>query len=553
MVCRGEMTMSTEVQDSLLIRAATQDDVPRIWEIFRKAFRLEVPSELELRGYFERCPEGVIVAQVGGEIAGCSVAFIHDGRPHLYGTAVASEFRKHRGIGTKLVSHQLSTFQRLGYPEIDTYIGCSNLISIKTGEKHGFKHVRTVRNFFAYPRSSARLMLAPLGSDGALSMRGPNLRDRAKDVWGRVVEPRLERGRLRVAWFDDWQPVLDTALLELPEMPDCPHEVFREIMRNPAPTRKRTALVFEGPAPLAVIGLREKGRYWMPVMQGITPGCIAPARDGFLFPALRTLDVEVRITDCPSPPPTEARARNVTSVPVFAIDCHSDYEAYWRKTHYMETIRDGRKRTEGFAFEVDRPGSAALTITNWGQKWRDHPDEQTIVASDFIVAAEYWEKRGRWHSFLLLDGDVPVAGMTAWVDGDHLQLAASFRDPEYDRRDVGVRIQDLIVQWAAQHGFAKVGLGGYYSYYKAKWAPQDVDTWDFRICPLRQHIREQITWKAKAVPGKLWSLISRLPLRPGARRGASDEGQEVDSPAKRPEIERGQNDASHTPTAKTSR
>jgi hypothetical protein len=256
----------------------------------------------------------MLVAQIGDEIAGGTIAFIRDGRPHLYGTAVAPEFRTHRGIGSRLVGSQLSNFQKLGYPEIDTIIRCDNSISIKTGEKVGFKHVRTMRNFFSFPRVSARLYVKSLSVGEEVTIRGPRLRDKAKDFWGRVVEPRLNRG-LRVAWFDDWHRWITRS--ELPGW--APARVFRMIMQNPSSTRKRTALVMEGDGPVAVVGLREKGRSWLPAMQGIIPGAIAPARDGYLFPSSALALMQIR----PAYTLESTPARNAVPVPMFRIDCRS--------------------------------------------------------------------------------------------------------------------------------------------------------------------------------------------------------------------------------------
>jgi ribosomal-protein-alanine N-acetyltransferase len=536
---------------SVLIRQATEDDLPRILEIELEAFRLEADSESVLLGFLEQCPEGFLVAQVGDEIAGLTIAYVPDGRPRFFGTAVASEFRTRRGIGTRLVMRQLSNFRKRGYSEIGVFVRCTNSISIRLFEKVGFKHVRTIRNFYSFPRGSARQMMKSLSGDGKASIRGPNLRDIAKDAWARVFEPRLNRG-LHVAWFDDWRPVLDNALHGLPEMEDCPHELFRLIMQNPSSTRKRTALVMEGDGPVAVVGLRQKGRHWLPAMQGITPESIAPACDGFLFRALRALDVDARIADWPNPPPTSIPARNVLAVPMFNIDCQGDFEGYWRESGYMKSIRLARNRTKGFEFEVDRPGSAALIIAKWEEKWREHPDQQTIIASDLIVAAEYCQQRNQHHSFLILDDDVPVAGEVCFVHGNHLVDTAGFRDKRYDRHSVGTRILDLIVQWAAQHGFAKVELGGWYSY-KAKWAPQDGEHWDFRICPLRQHLREQATWKARAVPNKLKALFHRLPVLSTAPDDRRDQCAGVKEPQEGPKIESRNPGSVHSPTTSVSR
>lgn len=390
-------------------------------------------------------------------------------------------------------------------------------------------------------------MMKSLLGDGKVSVSGPSLWDSAKDFWGRVVEPRLNRG-LQVAWFDRWHNVLDNALRELPEMKGCSHELFRLVMQNPSPTRKRTALVMDDQQPVAVVGLREKGRYWLPAMQGIVPGCIAPAREGCLFPALKALGVDVRIAGWPVRPPKPISVRNVTSVPVFKVDCRGDFEAYWRKSSQMKTVKRARNRTSGFTFEVDRPGSAALIIAKWEEKWRDHPDQQTIIASDVTVAAEYLQQRNLCHTFSTLDGDVLAAGDVCFVYGDELVGSIAFRDNRYDWHGAGNRNVELTIQWAAQHGFAKLDLGGWYSY-KARWAPQDGEHWNFRICPLRQHLREQAIWKARAVPGKVRALFRWLPVLSGAPEGKQDGDASATQPQEVPEVEPGNPAPAHSPTA----
>ncbi|HWO93739.1 MAG TPA: hypothetical protein VNL92_03155, partial [Dehalococcoidia bacterium] len=99
--------------------------------------------------------------------------------------------------------------------------------------------------------------------------------------------------RLRVRWFDAWHPELDKALATLPEMPTCPHELFRMLMQNPIGARKQTALVTEDGRPVAVVGLRRKHRHWEPVPQDPSPRAVAPAAPGFLVPALRALDRDI--------------------------------------------------------------------------------------------------------------------------------------------------------------------------------------------------------------------------------------------------------------------
>ena len=526
--------MSTEAGQDLVVRRASKDDLPLIFEIFQDAFRLEAPSEAQLLGFHEQCPEGMLIAQMGDKIAGCTVAFVRNGRVHLYGTVACPEFRGHRGVGSAMATAQVSNFTKLGYTELETIIRCDNVRSYTTAMKLGWTHVRTMHDFYSYPRRSARLYVKSTAEDGKLSVGGLSLKDKAKELWTRVVEPRRSR-HFEVVWFDSWDHVLDNALHELPEMEHCPHELFRLIMQNPSSTPKRIALVMKGDDAMAVVGLRQKGRHWLPAIQGIFPESIAPAREGFLFPALGALGVDVRISGSAARPPMPAR--DAVPVPVYSIDCQGDFEKYWRESGYMKTIRLARNRTKAFKFEVDRPGSAALIIANWAEQWRDHPDQQTIIASDLAVAAEH--PASQWHSFLILDGDVATAGLSCLVRGKDLLATVMFRDKKYDWHYVGTRILDLAVQWAAEHGFAKFEMGGWYSY-KAKWAPQTGEHWDSRVCPSRQHLREQAIWKVLAVPAKLKAIFGWLP---GLRRTPGREPQDA------PELESEGAGPVHSPIA----
>jgi len=521
--------MSAEAGEDLLIRNASKDDLPRILEIYFEAFRLEAFSEAEVLGFLGQRPVSFLVGKIGDEIVGFSVAYVHNGRPHLFFTAVATEFRSRRGIGSKLIKQHFVNFGKWGYSELETVVRCDNLISRRMCEKLGFKHVRTMRNFLSFPRRSARLYVKSLSEDGKISVSGPNLKDKGKELWARVVEPRLTRG-LQVAWFDDWRTVLDNALRELPEMENCPHELFRMIMQNPSSTRKRTALVIEGNAPVAVVGLRDKGRYWEPVGRGVTgqratARSVAPVREGFLVPALQALGVEVRIGGWRDPPPTSPIVRSLARNAVFKLDCAADFEQYWRDSGQWTFIRRGHRKTRtGFAFEVDLPDSAAWILRSWAEKWRDDPAQETASIDDQLLAAEYYQKQGQYHSFLLLHNGWPVAGNTAFAFGDELVWHAGYRRPEWDRYDAGTCVMELMCRWAAEQGFAKVDLGGWHEY-KSLWAPEDGEEWEFRIFPLRQHVREQVTWKARAVPSKLKALLGWLPGI--SRTPEGDEGEDA--------------------------
>jgi hypothetical protein len=62
-------------------------------------------------------------------------------------------------------------------------------------------------------------------------------------------------------WFDEWHLLLDGAVESLPLLDACPHELFRLMVKNPESAGKKIALVTEQGTPVAVFGLRQKGRF----------------------------------------------------------------------------------------------------------------------------------------------------------------------------------------------------------------------------------------------------------------------------------------------------
>jgi len=319
------------------------------------------------------------------------------------------------------------------------------------------------------------------------------------------------RHGLRVRWFDRWCSTLDDALQALPEMESCPHELFRLLMLNPSPTRKRAALVSDRDGPVSIIGLRRRKQYWQLVTQWITPDAFAPARAGSLVGALAALGVHVRIPGWQGPLPASRLVRDVTAVPVNKVDLKSDFQGYWRGSGQWDFIRKAQRRTEGFAFVVDGDGAAEWTIRRWADKWRDDEHEETVVASDLLVSAGYYQSMGQHHSFLLMDGETPVAGATCFVHGDELISGVFFREREYDRNGVGTRLIELLVEWAAAQGYAKLDLGGWDAY-KARWGRQDGTEWWFSICPLPQRLAQEALWWSKGkfrIARGLWRRVAQ--------------------------------------------
>jgi GNAT superfamily N-acetyltransferase len=308
--------------------------------------------------------------------------------------------------------------------------------------------------------------------------------------------PAVHNG-LKVVWFDGWHPVLEEALRELPEMETCPHELFHLLIQNPGSLRKRSALVTERGTPVAVIGLRQIGRFsWEPVTQWIVPGSPFPARPGYIMASLEALETDVwvawwRMGDLPQ---QGSMTRFLESAPTYRIHLSADYEQYWRQNGNFKNIRNVRNRCRDFTLAINSTGAAEWVIKNWDSKWRSNQVNNNPTLSDRILAVNYLENLGKHYTLLLLDQDKPIGGTTNTVHCHDLVAGVLYRNPEYDRQGVGTYLLDLVVSFAAEKGFATMDLGGGHNY-KQKWAPPEGMRWQLNICP--EHIfrtKQIINW-----------------------------------------------------------
>ena len=302
---------------------------------------------------------------------------------------------------------------------------------------------------------------------------------------------------LSATWFNGWHPVLDEALQSLPEAETCPHELFRLLIQNPSPVRKLSVLVTKQGAPVAVAGLRQKGRYsWEPITQWILPGTVFPVKPDYLIPSLEAIGSEVWVAwwRMESSPPPSRMMRCLESTPTYRLHFSADYESYWRESGHWNTVRRCRKRCSDFTLVVNAPGSAEWTIANWEAHWRTDPTVVDPSVSDRIVAAKYLENQGRHYSFWLLDQQRPVAGHTFIRHHNDLVWQVTYRDPSYDWHGAGTRLMDLAFSWAALAGFQTIDMGGQHEY-KIRWAPEEGERWWFSVCPEPLYsIKQAVNW-----------------------------------------------------------
>ena len=262
---------------------------------------------------------------------------------------------------------------------------------------------------------------------------------------------------LRIKIYEEWQPELDEFLESLPEQDIFPHELFRLLMKLPNPGRKQIILVKERGEPVALAGVRNRGRgWWEPVSRGILPGMPFPVKEGYLGRVLPALGLHLHVLwwGWPEPHPIARWMRQVESYPTHNMRCSEDFEAYWRRSaKFFKTIRTARDRCRGFEFKVNSANSAEWIIKSWDQKWCGGGIAQRPDLLEILLAAEYLQKRGLYHSHLLLDGDEPVAGATVFIHRNEALAHINYRNPEYDRHGGMTRLLEMQFCWAKDMGF----------------------------------------------------------------------------------------------------
>lgn len=315
---------------------------------------------------------------------------------------------------------------------------------------------------------------------------------------------------LGVTWFDNWHPALDEALSGLPEMEVCPHELFRQLVETNGAAQKRAALVTAAGVPVAVVGLRQIGRYRHELVTWvIVPDSIFPAQQHYLMPALEALGVEVIVgwRRMDTPPPLSQLMRDCETLPVYQMQCSADFEEYWRSSSsgHWNTIKKCRKRCQAFTFTVNQPSAAEWTIRNWGKTWNMDP----VLIDDSCLVAHFLEKQGRHYTFLLLDQDKPVAGHTFVPHRNDFVWQITYRDPAYDSYGIGTYLMDRTFFWAAEAGYEMIDLGGRHEY-KMRWAPPDGELSIFTICSEPLFRAKQAANWLRIVQRKLTHRLSRV-------------------------------------------
>jgi hypothetical protein len=331
---------------------------------------------------------------------------------------------------------------------------------------------------------------------------------------------------VNIRWFDEWNDALDQALVALPQMESCPHDLYRLLAMTKSRAEKRFALVGERDAPLAVVALRRRHRHWQLVCDGVVPYAAAPAVEGRLWDAIGALGVYVRLVEWPGPLPAARNVRFPEYMPNYAVSTRIDFDAHWAEKGNKDWLRKMRNRTARLGsveFEIDAPDAATWTIERWHEKFEGDEMGETLTTEDALTATRWCMEHGRMRSFRLLIDGRPVAGMNMFLHGTTMATTHSYSDPAYAQAGVGVHLHELMFRWAADSPYERVDMGC--GAYKGRWADVSGTRTSFAIAPA--HL-------ALARTGKEW-LRRLAPGRTSATRDitiSSESGQQqkLDSP-----------------------
>lgn len=151
-----------------LIRHAVTADFNALLELDEASFPGGVAYDAaELSYFINRDGAETLVADEDGGIVAFLIMEVHSGRRSA--TIVTLDVREtHRrtGYGTQLLSHAEGILSDYGVESYDLQVDVTNRAAIGFYKRHGFKTVRTLRNYYANGNDAYLMVKALLKDDG---------------------------------------------------------------------------------------------------------------------------------------------------------------------------------------------------------------------------------------------------------------------------------------------------------------------------------------------------------------------------------------------------
>jgi GNAT superfamily N-acetyltransferase len=318
---------------------------------------------------------------------------------------------------------------------------------------------------------------------------------------------------ISIDWFKEWQPILDEALESLPEMENCPHDLYKTLVKNNLGAKKKIALIKKYEKVVALVGIKKRSDSWVPVTHYLLPNCFFPMDKKYFRSILDNLGVNLWLSWWRNDTsiPNCRYLRNVETIPTYRLDLSNDYESQWSKKQ-RKNVRATRNRCKDFRFAVNPPGSAEWIIKNSDQKWNKGQGNLSLDLKNQLIAVKYLEKRGLHYAQVLLDEEKFIAGSTLIVHDKDLVGQYMYRLSEYDSYGVGTYLMDQTFSWAKEAGFNSIDMGGDYSDYKKHWAPVSGEKINVNICPPRLHFFKNLKGILKRMNSRIGQALWVAPV-----------------------------------------
>ena len=133
-------------KDPPALRRFRHDDVPAVTEIERRVFS-DPWSEAFFHGELDQAQVHARIAEVGGELAGYSLAWLGAGEGHLGNLAVVESMRR-RGVARALIEELLAHARSAGVRRLTLEVRVSNFAAQGLYREHGFRLVGLRRGYY---------------------------------------------------------------------------------------------------------------------------------------------------------------------------------------------------------------------------------------------------------------------------------------------------------------------------------------------------------------------------------------------------------------------
>lgn len=277
--------------------------------------------------------------------------------------------------------------------------------------------------------------------------------------------PSYSSRNLKIRWSSEWNGEFDEALNVLPELDECPHDLYRQLLASGS-VPKLHALVTENGEPTTIVSLRRCLRHWETVTYQCIPKVVLPAvSPAALGRALNALGLEVRVPAGIGPEIAELNARQSWSYEWYQVRLQEDYEEHWRKKKRMYTIRRARARCAEMDIRIDGEGDLEWVVQQWREQWKDDPGQEVVATEDRL---RLWSALMRApsqaklniHTIVMHNGTQRVAGLVLTSMGDETMLQCGGRDPNFDDSYTAAAMHLAVIDWSANNGFKTLDMSG---------------------------------------------------------------------------------------------